>query len=676
MKEFRRKLVRIWQMSPGEIAARGAEQFYGLVERLESGRGRTSRLQRGLEHDQALFLLQRARSRPFYFCGAGASSTSLRQAFRSLFPRHTDAIVKEADCICAGSVRLFGKSVTFPAGEVDWHLDWATGERLATTFYRDIATFDQNRKANLKRIWETNRQQFLVTLGKAYFLTRRHKYADCAVRLIETWIQSNPPYQGVNWKEGLEVGLRLLSWIWTFRMLDHTLTEDSGGRILASLALQRKHVARHLSQYSSPNTHLLGEVFALFVLGLTFPELGDPGRSVRHAHRSLELQLERQVGEDGSHREKSAYYHCYALDIFLQATVLGRQYGVEFSTLWMKRVEAMAEFLLAILRPDGSLARFGDDDGGQIVRLGDEDYYRPQSLLALAAVLFKRGDFKAVAGELPEEVFWLFGPDGASFYLDLADREPAIRRMWFPDAKLAVLRSGWSTSGLWLACQEQPMGMLSSGHSHEAMLSFELALGGKAVIVDPGSYTYCVRTPWRDHFRRMEAHNGVQIDWKHWYLPAGPFGWERINAVEPLSPRDWPRQGLRVGYRTRESDGRNFQHIRSFVAESARMVLIHDQFRGAGKHRLTFRLQFAVGCRVRLKEAHRFEIKLGNLKLLLTLEGFGNIQWNIWEGSDDSMAGWVSPRFDQKLPAPTLRIVDEAELPSDRRIWLTVESDA
>jgi len=668
--DLARQLTRLLLMSPREIAARSAERWWGWRESLTAGHDVAD----GLDTVGGPILSQQIRSRPFYFCKEGSDSSGLAQRFRELFPERQDAILQEAESICAGSLRLFQQSVDFADDRIDWHRDWKTGKCLPVVFYRKIFALDPAWGADFKRVWETNRQQFLVKLGQAYLLTQRQRYVECAVALINSWIESNPPYLGVNWKEGLEEGLRLLSWLWTLRMIADApvLTTENERRILASLKLQRDHIERHLSLYSSPNTHLLGEALALFTVGLMFPELGRGKQVGARALWILEEQLDRQVAEDGSHREKAAYYHCYALDMYLLATVLGTQHGLAFSSLWMSRVERMAEFLLSIVRPDGSLARFGDDDGGRTIRLAAEDYYHPAALLAVAAVLFERGDFKRVVGKPPEEVFWILGPEGVLRYEQLVEREPTKQKMWFGDAQLAVLRTGCEPKELWLAFQQQPMGMLTAGHSHAGLLSFELFMDGKPVIVDPGTCTYGIEGPWRDHFRRIEAHNGVQIDREQSYLPAGPFRWERRNSIELLSPRSWPDGGVRLGYRTKRARRKPLQHLRTIVVDSPRTLFIHDRFEGTGKHWLTFWLHFGLGSRLRRTAKDVFEVLLGTMVMQLALEGFGSFQCRIWEGSEDPIAGWVSPSFDYRVPAPTLCIEEEADLPAERTIRLSI----
>ena len=40
----------------------------------------------------------------------------------------------------------------------------------------------------MKRVWEMNRHQFLVTLGKAYWLTSDEQYAERMISILRSWI--------------------------------------------------------------------------------------------------------------------------------------------------------------------------------------------------------------------------------------------------------------------------------------------------------------------------------------------------------------------------------------------------------------------------------------------------------------------------------------------------------
>jgi heparinase II/III-like protein len=665
-------------MSPAEIKGRCIDQWHVLQERLvvETGIVPDSSSVAGLDGRRTKTLFNEFLYLPFYFAVPSEPKSTNVRSFRSLFPDRIDSILEDAREICLGTVRLLGKKVHFPSGRIDDHLDWATGDHFPMQFYRSVGVEDVSGAADLKRVWETNRHQFLMTLGKAYWISGDESYADKIVRTMEDWIDFNPIYRGTNWKESLELAFRLLSWTWSLRLIadSEALTDRALQKILTSIAWQRDHIARHLSFYYSPNTHLLGEAFALFVVGLAFPELGSDGVTPRDALQILETELSRQVAQDGSDREQSAYYHCYALDIFLLTTIHGKQHDISFNSAWMTRVERMAEFLLAIVRPDGSLARFGDDDGGRTLRLDEENYYRPNSLLATAAVLFNRADFKVgPSRDVPEEIFWLFGTEGVTRFHNLPKGEPSRSLAWFPDAEIAVQRTGPGPQDGWLISTGQPMGILGSGHSHAGLLSFELVLAGVPVIVDPGTCTYEASGPWRDIFRSAGMHNTVQIDDSRLYLPAGPFRWSKAVSVQTSGLRTPDFNTVQLGYQVGNAGVWSVRHWRSYSLESSDSARIYDRFDGTGRHKLSFSLQFAPGVHLQRKSGVEFEINIGAFEGSITLEGFKNFRLTESVGKEGSKLGWYSPQYGEKIPATTLCIEEEADFPTQRSFHIALE---
>jgi len=119
-------------------------------------------------------------------------------------------------------------------------------------------------------------------------------------------------------------------------------------------------------------------------------------------------EAQRQVQADGFHFEQSTYYHVYALDLFLHAGLLASINDMPIPSDFDHTLERMLDALCLLARA-GAPPRLGDDDGG---RLFDPRRNHAEHLLdplATGAVLFKRGDFKYVAGGLREETLWLLG---------------------------------------------------------------------------------------------------------------------------------------------------------------------------------------------------------------------------------------------------------------------------
>src|SRR5207247_2108504 len=104
-----------------------------------------------------------------------------------------------------------------------------------------------------KIIWELNRHQHWLQLGRAWWLTGASRYAHAIVDQMESWIDANPPLTGINWSSMLEIGLRTISWTMAIHLL---LTESESGddpaRVVdAFIAIDRQltHVEHHLSSY-------------------------------------------------------------------------------------------------------------------------------------------------------------------------------------------------------------------------------------------------------------------------------------------------------------------------------------------------------------------------------------------------------------------------------------------
>src|SRR6185503_1307041 len=99
--------------------------------------------------------------------------------------------------------------------------------------------------------------------------------------------------------------------------------------LLISLDRQLTHVEENLSYYFSPNTHLLGEALALYVSGRALPELAASARRQSTGRAILLDEIERQIGADGGHCERSTHYHRYTLDFYALALAVARITGDE-----------------------------------------------------------------------------------------------------------------------------------------------------------------------------------------------------------------------------------------------------------------------------------------------------------------------------------------------------------
>ena len=261
-------------------------------------------------------------ARPGQFFFSGSEISERAELLRKHLPDEAAEILREADEICGHRFRLLGYENLDYGSEIDWHLDLVHGKRAPLDPWFKIPFLDFALVGDHKVTWELNRHQHLVTLAKARLLSGDEKYVRELMAQWRSWIKANPYPLGINWGSTLEVAFRSLSWIWVDHLLAGT-TEyaELRSEISPALAFHGRYIERYLSTYFSPNTHLLGEAVALFLLGTLYPHMPGAARWQESGWQIVLNEAGRQVRPDGVYFEQSLYYHVYALDFFLICAV-------------------------------------------------------------------------------------------------------------------------------------------------------------------------------------------------------------------------------------------------------------------------------------------------------------------------------------------------------------------
>ncbi len=621
--------------------------------------------------------LQEGPAQRFYLPVTQDRRAELREFVEGYFPEWKKKAIEEADRLCQHRVELLGLGEIQLGRNINWHRDPITGRSWPRRFWADYNLTDENQAGDPKYVHELNRHQHLPRLAKAYFLTGKERYAREAVEQISSWIDQNPPGQGVHWHSSLEIGLRAISWLWTIFFLigSESLNEGAARFICQSLLAQLDHVHRYPSVFSSPNTHLVGEATALFMGGLIFAEyIG--AREWRETGAFLLVnELDKQVLDEGIHGELSSYYHCYTLDFYLQALVVADRNRFSFPDSAWKSVSRMMEFLLHLSRPDGSIPLLGDDDGGRALALAQTNYRSFTDALCTGAVLFRRPDFKHQSfnhqgRDFCEETFWMLGEPAWQTYTSLKSTPPPEPSAFYPTAGYFIERSGWDEMASHLIFDCGGMGIINGGHAHADALSVVLFSGGKELLVDPGTYTYNASAEWRNFFRSTKAHNTAVVDGIDQSEAGETFRWRKTAQSRLLQQHILQD----VEYIAGEHDGygrlpQGVTHRRRLLYCKPDYWVIADDFRGEGEH--TFDLYYHFGPEVELSLGNSDGIKPGTeilarvpgSGLLLSLCASAPLHAEIVRGQTAPIQGWVSGRYGEKKPAPTLRVTFESTVP-------------
>lgn len=448
----------------------------------------------------------------------------------------TSALIEKANRICNGRFDLLGFKELFFGEPVDWHFDPISGNRTPLVHWSEIEDVKENDSVDKKIIWELNRCQHFVTLGRAFWHTNDERYAKAFLKLLEGWMDGNPPKFGVNWLSSLELAFRSISWLWAFYFFKDYLNAEIFSRACKFIYLHARHLEKYLSTYSSPNTHLTGEALGLFYIGLLLPEFKRAKHWRKIGSEILYKELDRHILPDGVYVERTSYYQRYTTDFYIHLLLLSQENNLEFEDKLKTKLQKSLNHLMHITRPDGTTPFYGDDDGGRLMPLDEREANDFRATLATGATLFQKGDYKFVAGEeATEEILWLFGAEGLKDFQNLKDETPKETSIAFPEGGYYVMRDSWARDANYMLIDCGEHGFMNCGHAHADALSFELAAKGKTLLVDPGTYVYARDIETRNWFRSSFAHNTLILDGESSSIPATPFSWEKVANCKTLS---------------------------------------------------------------------------------------------------------------------------------------------
>ncbi|MDJ1131461.1 alginate lyase family protein [Streptomyces iconiensis] len=509
-------------------------------------------------------------------------------------PDAAERLIAEADRLMAGHAEFFGV-VRDDLADPDWWYDPKTGRRAPWGYAFDVPYRDEDTVGDIKQIWELSRHQYLTVLAAAYAVSGDERYAERVAEHLRSWWAANAPLRGVHWISGIELGIRLLSWVWIRRLLDGWpgaagLFEENPVA-LNQIWHHQRWLAAFPSRGSSANNHVIAEAAGQSAAACAFGWFPDSARWRTDALRSLERQLRGNTFVSGLNRELATEYHGLVLELGLAAVAEADAAGVPVPApvrlVLLRMTDALAAVVDNRLRPP----RQGDADDGHGLIVDGAGTDRWASLLATGDAVFGRlawwpavtgtdvrtpllaalirpyaangaapGPANRAApgptsGAAPESasgtasgptVGTAPGPaagaarDAGSGITSSVSR-PASRPDHFADAGMTILRG---PGEIWCRCDAGPHGFLAiAAHAHADALSVEVRHDGVDVLADPGTFCYHGQPEWRRYFRSTLGHNTLELNGADQSVSGGPFLWtrharSRVLAAETAGASD------------------------------------------------------------------------------------------------------------------------------------------
>ncbi|MGW4895531.1 alginate lyase family protein, partial [Kitasatospora sp. NPDC004240] len=578
-------------------------------------------------------------------------------ALAAVAPDAAKRLVAAADRLMDGRAEFFGV-VRDDMAAPDWWYDPKTGRRATDGYAFDVPYRDEDAVGDVKQIWEPSRHQYLTVLAAAYAVTGNERYAERVAEHLRSWWAVNPPLRGVHWISGIELGIRLLSWVWVRRLLDGWpgaagLFEDNPVA-LDQIWHHQRWLAAFPSRGSSANNHVIAEAAGQLAAACAFGWFPSSERWRSGALRSLERHLRGNTFPSGLNRELAGEYHGLVLELGLAAVAEADAAAVPVPRtvrlVLLRMTDALAAVVDDRLRPP----RQGDADDGHGLVVDGAGTDRWASLLATGEAVFGRLPWWPAAGGTDVRtplLASLLQPYGRSGSTPAVTR-PAVRPAHFPDAGMTVLRG---PAGIWCRCDGGPHGFLSiAAHAHADALSIEVRHDGVDVLADPGTYCYHGQPAWRRYFRSTLGHNTLELDGEDQSVSGGPFLWtrharSRVLVADTSDPA--------VARWCAEHDGyRPTVHRRrvELIAASGELRVV-DEVRGGPRRavRLAFHLGPAVTAELTGNRAVLTWTRDGEDRSAV-LDLPGELSWRAHHGESDPPLGWYSAGFGRREPATTL----------------------
>lgn len=601
--------------------------------------------------DAPLYFLSRLKDRFF----VGALDPRLPETLVESHASHVAEAIHRAELVCKGYFRILGYGSVHFGNPTNWHFDPISGSKSARSHWSRINHLDYQLVADHKVVWELNRHQWLLDLGKAYQFTRNERYAVSFARLLNEWLNENPHGIGINWANSLEISIRLISWCWAVCLFrgSSALSGPLFNRILVSIRQHASHIERYLSTHS-PNTHLTGEALGLFYAGTLFQELPEAKTWRRKGEAILEREASRQIHPDGVYFEQSTCYQYYTLEFYLHYIVLSLRNGFDVPQVVLERCEKMLEFLSAIRFPDGDVPQIGDADGGWLAPLVARDREDFRGLFSTGAILFSRSDLARAAEGVAPESYWLLGVEAETRFNAISNSPPPGRdQRYFRDGGYVVVRSGYDQTAHQLLMDVGNLGCnRSGGHGHADALSIQCAAFGETYLTDPGTFCYTPHQSWRSHFRGTSAHNTVVVDGKDQYEPAGAFAWLDTAKCARLIHREATAEYdlIEASHNAYERLGVTVRRRVMFFAR--RYWVVIDDVEGSGQHSVGVNFQFApLDVELENPDWVRAHGKRGFCLLLRTFSACKG-DMTLRRGDSDPKRGWLSPNYGARTQSP------------------------
>ncbi|MFZ0389927.1 MAG: heparinase II/III-family protein, partial [Calditrichia bacterium] len=202
----------------------------------------------------------------------------------------------------------------------------------------------------------------------------------------------------------------------------------------------------------------------------------------------------------------------------------------------------------------------------------------------------------------------------------------------------------------------------SAAHGHADILSFEICVSGKPLIIDPGFYTYFGPLEWHRYFRATRGHNNIEVNGTGQAQHESRISWSCVSEPRKqlwVFTSEWDLVSAAVDRFAGLNENVSHHRFIFFVKEA--YCLIFDLIDSSNKGR-----EFTV--------ENFLHFSPGDLQLkndtfyrqdqpVLYMKGKPGFASRIENGGPLPEQGWTAPGYGQKIAAPVIHQSAKTRLP-------------
>lgn len=458
--------------------------------------------------------------------------------------------------------------------------------------------------------------RFIEDLAWAYHWTGDTAFKKRLETLVESWVAAEKPVRSDAWAP-YAVAQRLIHWSRAYLLVFKSISPGFAREWGNSIAQQTEYLHRHI-EWELLGNHVIKNLTGIVHGSSLFN--GKRFHRIRaQAFDHLWQQADEQVLNDGMHFERSPTYHADVLIDLLYAERLVTVLKHPISLALPQRINAMRDALAHFVRADGTLHLF--NDAANDARLDARMLLPPA-----------HSNENAVWA-LQDSGYFGCSTERCQFIIDCGEPGPAY----------------------------QP------GHGHCDLLSFELDVDGRPLIIDSGTSGYDA-DPLREYTRSTRAHNTVQVGEIEQQEFWGTFRIARRARVNTATIRQVDEAVVFEGSYSAYATRRIVHHRRVLVSDHT--ITVNDRIHGPAARVVRSFLHFHPRVRVTPKQ-DRIQLAFDASTATIKTTNIASIK--VRTGETEPPQGWYAPEFGVRIPSATLEMIAaDATQPFGYTIDLTI----